>query len=85
MDDEDTIGLISFDKTGEGVNEDLYRMAVVALNDRFKSDDSISIAADVKDALNFWVNGYLYRTAIAATKERIVSLKLQSFLKDVSI
>jgi hypothetical protein len=85
MDDEDTIGLISFDKTGEGVNEDLYRMAVVALNDRFKSDDSISVAADVKDALNFWVNGYLYRTAISATKERIVSLKLQVFLKNISI
>lgn len=82
---EDTIGLISFDKTGEGVDEDLYRMAVVALNDRFKSDSSISVAADVKDALNFWVNGYLYRTAISATKEQIVSLKLQKFLKTVSI
>lgn len=85
LDTEDTIDLISFDKSGEGVNEDLYRMAVVALNDRLKSDSSISVAADVKDALNFWVNGYMYRAAISATKEKIVSLKLQSFLKNVSI
>lgn len=81
--DEDTIDLISFDKTGEGVDEDLYRMAVVALNDRLKTDNSINVAADIKDALNFWVNGYLYRTAIAATKEQISSLGLQSYLKNI--
>lgn len=82
--EENTIGLISFDKTGEGVDEDLYRSAVVALNDRLKSDDSIPVAAEVKDALNFWVNGYLYRTAISATKEQIASLGLKSYLKNVS-
>lgn len=83
-DEEDTIGLISFDKTGEGVDEDLYRSAVVALNDRLKNDDTLKVTADVKDALNYWVNGYLYLTAISATKEQIASLGLQSYLKNVS-
>lgn len=85
VEDEDTIDLISFDKTGEGVNEDLYRRAVIALNDRLSSDDSINVAADVKDALNHWVNGYIYRAAISVTKEKIASLGLQDYLKTVSI
>lgn len=82
--DEDTIDLISFDKTGEGVDEDLYRSAVIALNDRLKSDDSVPVSADVKEALNYWVNGFLYRTAITATKDQIASLGLQQYLKCVS-
>lgn len=81
--DKDTIGLLSFDKTGEGVDEDLYRQAVVALNDKLRSDDTIPVAADVRDALDYWVNGYLYRTAIAATKDQITFLNLQQYLKTV--
>jgi hypothetical protein len=80
---ENNIDLISFDKTGEGVNEDLYRAAVVALNDRLQRDDTVRVPADKKDALDYWVNGFLYRTAIEATKEQISSLDLQSFLKNV--
>jgi len=78
---KDTIELISFDKTGEGVEEDLYRTAVVVLNDRIKEDDSIEVSADIKDSLNQWVNGYLYRSAISATKDRIKALKLEKYLK----
>lgn len=82
--DMDTIDLISFDKTGEGVDEDLYRSAVVALNDRLQNDDSVPVKAEVKDALDYWVNGFLYRTAITATKDQIASLGLQEYLKNVS-
>lgn len=82
--DKDTIGLISFDKSGEGVDEDLYRAAVVALNDRLRSDDTLTIEAEVKDALDYWVNGFLYRTAIKATKDQIAVLNLQQYLKNIS-
>jgi hypothetical protein len=78
---EDTIELISFNKTGEGLEEDLYRSAVVVLNDKLKSDDEIAIDAEVKDALDHWVNGYLYRAAISVTKERIKRFGLQKYLK----
>lgn len=78
---KDTIELISFDKTGEGVEEDLYRTAVVVLNNRIKEDDSVEVSADIKDSLNQWVNGYLYRSAISATKDRIKALKLEKYLK----
>lgn len=81
--DKDTIELIPRDKTGEGLDEDLYRSAVVVLNDRLKSDDSIVISADVKDELDQWVNGYLYRAAISVTKDRIKNLGLQKYLKKV--
>jgi hypothetical protein len=79
--DKDTIDLISFDTSGEGVNEDLYRSAVVALNDRLRSDDTLPVSADDKRQLAFWVNGYLYRTAIAETQDLIASLKLQKYVK----
>lgn len=82
--DKDTIDLISFDKTGEGVEEDLYRSAVVSLNDRIQSDDSVPVSAFVKDSLAYWVNGFLYRTAISATKDQIATLKLDQYLKNVS-
>ncbi len=82
--DKNTIGLISFDKSGEGVDEDLYRAAVVALNDRLRSDDTLTITAEVKDALDYWVNGFLYRTAITATKDQISVLNLQQYLKNIS-
>jgi hypothetical protein len=82
--DKNTINIISFDKTGEGVNEDLYRTAVIALNDRLQRDDSIEIESETKDALNYWVNGFLYRTAISATKDQISSLGLQQHLKILS-
>lgn len=78
---EDTIELISFNKTGEGLEEDLYRSAVVVLNDKLKNDDEITIDAEVKDALDHWVNGYLYRAAISVTKERIKRFGLQKYLK----
>jgi hypothetical protein len=81
--DKNTIDLISFDKSGEGVNEDLYRSAVVALNDRLRSDDSLSIKAEVREALTYWVNGFLYRTAISATQDQIAYLRLQHHLKNV--
>lgn len=80
---EDTIDLISFDKTGEGVNESLYRAAVVALNDRFRKDDSLPIPVSVRDQLDYWVNGFLYRTAIKETQDLIKSLHLQKYLKPV--
>jgi hypothetical protein len=79
--DENTIDLISFDKSGEGVDEDLYRSAVVALNDRLRSDDTLPVAAEKKALLDFWVNGWIYRTAIAATKNQIAFLGLQKYLK----
>lgn len=82
--DKNNIDLISFDKSGEGVNEGLYRAAVIALNDRLQSDDSVPVTADVKDRLDWWVNGYLYRTAISATEDQISSLGLQKYLKSVS-
>lgn len=82
--EEDTIGLISFNKTGEGIDEDLYRDAVVALNDRLQGDDTIPVSADVKAALDQWVNCYLYRAAITATKDQITSLGLQKYLKEVN-
>jgi hypothetical protein len=75
------IGLISFDKTGEGVDEDLYRSAVVALNDKLKADDTLPVSADVREALDYWVNGFLYRTAISSTKDQVVALKLQKYFK----
>jgi hypothetical protein len=81
---ENTMGLLSFDKTGEGINESLYREAVVALNDRLRTDESVSFSADTKSALNDWVNNYLYRTAIAATQAQIKLLNLKSYLKTVS-
>ena len=83
QDDKDTIGLISFDKTGEGIDEDLYRRAVVALNDRIQSDDSLPITPKVKESLNQWVGGWMYRTAIGATKDQISSLGLKKYLEEV--
>ena len=79
--DKDTIDLLSFDKSGEGVNENLYRAAVVALNDRLRSDDTLPITSEIKQSLDYWVNGFLYRTAISATKEQIAFLNLQNYLK----
>ena len=81
---EDSIGQISFDKTGEGLPEDLYRQSIVALNLRLKNDDSVSVSADAKNTLNQWVNGMIYRAAVSATKNLIASLGLQSFLNDVA-
>lgn len=81
--DKDTIELISFNKTGEGIEEDLYRSAVVALNDRIKSDDTVDVTAAVKESLDHWVNGFIYRTAISATKDQIKTLGLQKYLKTV--
>ena len=78
-----TIGLISFDKTAEGIDEDLYRQAVVALNDRIQKHDDIVISTETKAALKYWVNGLLYRTAISCTKEQIEILGLQQYLKNV--
>lgn len=81
--EKDSIGLISFDKTGEGIDEDLYRRVVVALNDKIQSDDSVPVTARAKEILNFWVNGYLYRANISATKDRIASLGLEEHLKNI--
>lgn len=78
---KDTIELISFDKTGEGVEEDLYRTAVVVLNTQFKNNESIAVPSEVKASLDQWVNGYLYRSAISATKDRIKNLGLQKYFK----
>ena len=80
----DTIDLISFDKTGEGVNATLYRNAVVALNAKLRADASIPVTAEVRDALDFWVNGLLYRAAISSTIGQIGQLGLQKYLKAVS-
>ena len=80
---KNNIGIISFDRTGENVDDDLYRSAVVALNDRLRADDKITISADVRDALDYWVNGYLYLAAISSTKEQINTLGLQQFLKNI--
>lgn len=82
---ENTIGPISFDKTGEGIEADLYRDAVVALNDRVQGDDSIGVDAETKDSLNFWVNMFLYKAAITATKDLISSLGLEDYIKSVSM
>lgn len=82
--DKDTIDLISFNKTGEGVNEDFYRQAVVILNDRLRNDDTLPVTAETKDALNYWVNGLLYRTTIQATKDYLQTLHLQQHLKILS-
>jgi hypothetical protein len=75
------IGLISFDKSGEGVDEDLYRKSVVALNNKLRADDSLPVATEAREALNYWVNGFLYRTAISSTKDYVTALKLQQYLK----
>jgi hypothetical protein len=82
--DKDTIDLISFNKTGEGVNEDLYRQAVVALNTFLQNDDTVPVSSETKDALNYWVNGFLYRTNIQATQDQIKFLNLQTQLKNIS-
>jgi hypothetical protein len=79
--EKNNIGLISLDKSGEGFDEDLYRRAVIALNDRLRDDDNISIKAEVKASLDQWVNSLLYRASIDATKEQISSLGLQEYLK----
>lgn len=79
--DNDSIGLISLDKSGEGVDDDLYRSAVVSLNDRLKQDENLAIEQDIKDALDYWVNGFLYKASIQATKDYIASLKLAQYLK----
>lgn len=79
--EKNNIDLISLDKNGEGINEDMYRQAVIALNDRLRRDDDIDIEANTKESLNQWVNSYLYRTAISATKDQISSLGLQQYLK----
>lgn len=84
QEDENSIDLISFDKTGEGVNEDLYRAAIVALNDKLRNDSSIPVDAEIKASLNYWVNGFLYLAAISATKDQIASLGLQKYLKNIS-
>lgn len=81
--DKDTIDLVSFDKTGEGVNEYLYRQAVVALNDRLRSDDTLPISAETREALDAWVDGWIFRTAISATVDQIAALNLQSYLKNI--
>lgn len=82
---ENTIGLISFDKTGEGVTEDLYRDAVVVLNNRLQNDETVPVDADTKEALNQWVNRFLYRAAIDVTKDRITTLGLEDYIKCVSV
>lgn len=81
---EEEDALISFRTGGEGVNADLYRAAVIALNDRLQKDDSVPVSSDVKEALRHWVNGFLYRTSFDTTVARIASLKLQSYVKYVS-
>lgn len=81
--DKNTIDLLSFDKSGESVNEDLYRAAVVALNARLRSDDTLPVDAEARDKLDQWVNGWLYRTAISATKDLITFLHLQQHLKNI--
>lgn len=79
--DENNIDLVSFDRTGEGINEELYRREVIALNDRLQREDSIPVSADVKVDLAYWVNGWLYRVAISETEKKISSLGLQKYLK----
>lgn len=79
--DNDSIGLISLDKAGEGVDDDLYRSAIVALNDRLKQDDNLDVDQKVKDALDYWVNGFLYKASVQSTKDYLASLKLASYLK----
>lgn len=81
--EKNNIGLISFDRTGEGSDDDMYRSAVVALNDRVQSDESDAISSEVKEALKQWVNGYLYRTAISETKKQMKALGLQVFFKSI--
>lgn len=79
--DNDNIGLISLDKAGEGVDDDLYRSAIVALNDRLKQDENLAIDQKVKDALDYWVNGFLYKASVQSTKDYVASLKLAQYLK----
>lgn len=82
--EKDTIGLISFDTTGEGIDADLYRSAVLALRERLQSDDSVPVTAEIKDSLNYWVNSFLYRASISATQTQIETLGLQRYLKNVA-
>ena len=81
---ENTIGPISFDKTGEGVAEVIYRQMVVALNDRLQCDDDDDLVVDRKtrENLDYWVNGFLFKTAISDTKAYISVLGLQKYLKE---
>jgi hypothetical protein len=78
---QNTIGLVAFATADEGADADLYRRAVIALNNRIQSDETFPITADVRIALNHWVNGYLYRTALEATKSQLSTWGLQTYLK----
>ena len=82
---KDNMSLFSADKTGEGVNEDLYRDAIVALNDRLRNNDMSLVDSDTKEALDYWVNQNLYRLSIAETKKQMDLMGLQKYLKDILV
>jgi hypothetical protein len=81
--DENSIGRISFDTSGESDDADLYRKMVLALNDRIQADDQAPVTSDARRSLNMWVNYYLYRTPISATQRVLENLGLSEFIESV--
>ncbi len=78
-----TIGIISFDKEGEGINENLLRLAIVSLNERIQNQGDLDISPDNKSILQYWVNGFLYRTSIKTTIMLLKKLEIFKYLPKV--
>lgn len=82
--EQNNIGDLSFDTTGETRGDHIYRRGVLALANKIDDDMDFPVSDEVRSLLKTFTEVMLFSVTIAAVRDYMKKLGLQSYLEAVS-